>query len=191
MRYLRYVALLAVLTVPLAYSQAQVEAGVGAGNDQGYANQSYDQGYADPGPGYASGPPVCSYGYYSYYPYACAPYGFYGPQWFVGGAFIGVGPWYHWGWGHGGYYGRAGYYGHGYVGGYGRGYGRGYAGGYARGSYGRGYAGGYARGNAGRAYAGGGAVRGGAVRGGAVRGGAVRGGGGFHGGGGSHGGGHR
>jgi hypothetical protein len=202
MRYLRYVALLAVLMVPLAYSQAQVEAGVGVGNDQGYANQdanqgyanqnanqnanqgyanqSYDQGYADPGPGYASGPPLCSYGYYSYYPYACAPYGFYGPQWFVGGAFIGVGPWYHWGWGHGGYYGRAGYYGHGYVGGYGRGYvggyGRGYAGGYARGGYGRGYAGGYARGNAGRAYAGGGAVRGG---------------GGFHGGGGSHGGGHR
>jgi hypothetical protein len=176
MRYLRYVALLAVLMLPVAYSQAQVQAGVAVGNDQAYADQGYDQGYADPGPGYVNGPPVCSYGYYSYYPYACAPYGFYGPQWFASGVFIGAGPWYHWGWGHGGYYGRAGYYGHGY---YGRGFvgGRGYAGGYARGSYGRGYAGNYARGGYARSYAGGGGFHGGS-------------GGGFHGGGG-HGGGHR
>ena len=33
------------------------------------------------------GPPVCDWGYYSYYPYACAPYGFYGPNWFYGGVF--------------------------------------------------------------------------------------------------------
>ena len=38
--------------------------------------------------------PDCSWGYYSYYPYACAPYGYYGPGWFYGGLFIGAGPWY-------------------------------------------------------------------------------------------------
>ncbi|MFZ1159946.1 MAG: hypothetical protein WAO10_19325 [Candidatus Sulfotelmatobacter sp.] len=168
MRYLKYVALLAVLMVPLAYSQAQVGVGV------------------DVGPGYVGAAPVCDYGYYSYYPYACAPYGYYGPSWFSGGIFIGAGPWYHWGgggWGRG-YYGRGGWgYGHGY------GYGRGYAG---RGYAGRGYAG---RGYAGRGYAGRGAVggfHGGAVRGGNAfhgGGGYHGGGGGFHGGGGSHGGG--
>ena len=44
------------------------------------------------------GPPVCEWGYYSYYPYACAPYGYYGPDWFYSGVFIGAGPWYGWGW---------------------------------------------------------------------------------------------
>jgi hypothetical protein len=39
--------------------------------------------------------PVCPYGYYDYAPYACAPYGYYGPTWFVNGVFIGAGPWYH------------------------------------------------------------------------------------------------
>ena len=39
--------------------------------------------------------PVCPYGYYDYAPYNCAPYGFYGPEWFSGGVFIGAGPWYH------------------------------------------------------------------------------------------------
>ena len=29
--------------------------------------------------GYAYGPPVCTYGYYGYAPYQCAPYGYYGP----------------------------------------------------------------------------------------------------------------
>lgn len=38
--------------------------------------------------------PVCPYGYFDYPPYACAPYGYYGSEWFVGGAFIGAGPWY-------------------------------------------------------------------------------------------------
>jgi len=122
MRYLKYIALLAVLTVPFAYSQAQVRVGIGIGV----------------GPAYVAGPPVCSYGYYNYYPYACAPYGYYGPDYFVDGAFIGVGPWYHWGhparfWSRG-YYGRPGW-GHGY---YarprfeGRAYDRGYARGYGR-----------------------------------------------------------
>jgi hypothetical protein len=37
--------------------------------------------------------PLCPYGYYDYAPYACAPEGYYGPEWFVGGIFIGAGPW--------------------------------------------------------------------------------------------------
>ena len=47
--------------------------------------------------------PVCPYGYFDYEPYDCAPYGYYGPDWFVGGVFIGAGPWFH---------GRAGFHGH-------------------------------------------------------------------------------
>jgi hypothetical protein len=39
--------------------------------------------------------PVCPYGYYDYAPYNCAAFGYYGPQWFVGGAFIGAGAWFH------------------------------------------------------------------------------------------------
>jgi hypothetical protein len=39
--------------------------------------------------------PACPYGYYDFYPYACAPYGYYGPEWFVDGVFIGVGRWFH------------------------------------------------------------------------------------------------
>lgn len=79
MKYLKYLALVSVLMVPLAYSQAEVRIGVGIGF----------------GPGYVAGPPVCRYGYYPDYPYACAPYGFYGPSYFAGGVFIGAGPWYH------------------------------------------------------------------------------------------------
>ena len=47
--------------------------------------------------------PVCPYGYFDYPPYNCAPYGYYGPDWFVGGVFIGAGPWFH---------GPHGFYGH-------------------------------------------------------------------------------
>jgi len=47
--------------------------------------------------------PVCPYGYYDYAPYNCSPYGYYGPDWFSGGVFIGTGPWYH---------GSHGFYGH-------------------------------------------------------------------------------
>jgi hypothetical protein len=79
MKYLKYLALVTVLIVPLAYSQAEVRVGIGVGF----------------GPGYVAGPPACTYGYYSYYPYACAPYGFYGPSYFANGIFIGAGPWYH------------------------------------------------------------------------------------------------
>ncbi len=47
--------------------------------------------------------PVCPYGYFDYAPYNCAPYGYYGPDWFTGGIFIGAGPWFH---GHPGFYGH-------------------------------------------------------------------------------------
>jgi len=47
--------------------------------------------------------PVCPYGYFDYAPYDCAPYGYYGPDWFLGGVFIGAGPWFH---GHPGFYGH-------------------------------------------------------------------------------------
>jgi hypothetical protein len=39
--------------------------------------------------------PDCPYGYYDVAPYACAPAGYYGPEWFSGGVFIGAGPWFH------------------------------------------------------------------------------------------------
>jgi hypothetical protein len=39
--------------------------------------------------------PDCPYGYYDVAPYACAPAGYYGPEWFDGGIFIGAGPWFH------------------------------------------------------------------------------------------------
>jgi hypothetical protein len=152
MKFLRALGLTAVLgmifLIPSKPAQAQVSFGVGIG-----------------GPAYpVYGPPACEWGYYNYAPYACAPYGYYGPQWFDGGVFIGAGPWYR-----GGFYGRGGYGygrgvgGYGYRGGYG---GRGYVGGGYRGAVAGGYRGGYSGGG----YRGGGA----AFHGG--------GGGGFHGG---------
>jgi hypothetical protein len=39
--------------------------------------------------------PACPYGYYDYAPYRCSPRGYYGPQYFNSGVFIGVGPWFH------------------------------------------------------------------------------------------------
>ncbi len=86
MKYLRYVVLLALLAMPLAYSQAAVVVGAGVGVGIGVG-------------GYVAGPPACAYGYYPDYPYTCAPYGYYGPSWFANGVFIGAGPW-HYGWGH-------------------------------------------------------------------------------------------
>ena len=53
------------------------------------------------GIGIGGPPPVCPYGYYDYAPYACAPGGFYGPGYFYNGIFLGVGPWYQWGYRHG------------------------------------------------------------------------------------------
>ena len=80
--------------VPVAFvpsAQAQVAVGIGVGGYGGYGAA-----------------PVCEYGYYNSAPYACAPYGYYGPEWFDGGLFIGVGPWYR-GYGYGGYGFRGGY----------------------------------------------------------------------------------
>ncbi len=45
--------------------------------------------------------PTCSYGYYDYAPYSCAPVGFYGPGYFYNGIFLGMGPWAGWGYTHG------------------------------------------------------------------------------------------
>jgi len=45
--------------------------------------------------------PACSYGYYGYAPYSCAPMGYYGPGYFYNGIFVGMGPWAGWGYGHG------------------------------------------------------------------------------------------
>ena len=39
--------------------------------------------------------PDCPYGYFEAAPHGCAPYGYYGPTWFAGGAFVGAGPWFH------------------------------------------------------------------------------------------------
>ncbi len=163
MRSLRLVLLAALLVVPFAMrADAQVAVGVGIGPAVVAAPVAY-------------GPPVCEYGYYAYYPYSCAPYGYYGPDWFAGGIFIGAGPWYHWGWGRG-----WGYGGYGWRGGYG------YRGGYGGPRPGYGFRGGYTGGGRVGGYAGG---RVGGGFGGARAGGV---GGGFHGGGGGHGGGgHR
>lgn len=53
------------------------------------------------GIGVGGPPPACPYGYYDYAPYACAPMGYYGPGYFYNGIFLGVGPWYQWGYRHG------------------------------------------------------------------------------------------
>ncbi len=131
---MRRLSLFAVLfaglfLMPVVSARAQVSVGIGVG------------------PGYY-GPPACSYGYYGYAPYRCAPRGFYGSEWFSGGLFIGAGPWYRHGYGYPGYrgvYGDRGGYGYGSRGGYGYGYGRpgyGYGGGYRGGYPGRGFGGG-------------------------------------------------
>ncbi len=83
MSYLKYVAsfaLSAAMFAPAAKTPAQISVGVNLGPA-----------------------PVCPYGYFDYAPYDCAPYGYYGPDWFTGGVFIGAGPWFH---GHPGWYGH-------------------------------------------------------------------------------------
>jgi hypothetical protein len=39
--------------------------------------------------------PDCPYGYFDYAPHNCAPDGYYGPEWFRGGVFLGAGAWFH------------------------------------------------------------------------------------------------
>jgi hypothetical protein len=81
-----HTVLLSFLAVGLlaigAQSKAQVVVGVGVG--------SVD-----------NGPPTCQYGYYDYSPYSCVDYGYYSPDYFYNGVFIGVGPWRNYGYGHG------------------------------------------------------------------------------------------
>src|SRR5438270_2897727 len=89
MRYLRVVALVGICLVSASYAHAQ-RLVVGFGVGPAY-------------PAYVGPPPGCAYGYYDSYPYACAPYGYYGPEWFSSGVFVGAGPWYR------GYYGRPGF----------------------------------------------------------------------------------
>jgi hypothetical protein len=154
MKVFRMLALLGILAIPASYAQAQrVVVGVGVGAPYRPA-------------------PVCEYGYYNYAPYACAPYGYYGPSWFSGGVFIGAGPWFHGFYGRRGFVGRPGFYGRpgfgrGFVG-RGPGFERGFAG---RGPVGRGFSrgGGFGRGPAGSGFHGG--ARGGFHGGGGFRGG--------------------
>jgi hypothetical protein len=83
MRYFKYLAFSAAVAVLFSaafVAPAQVSVGIGIG-----------------------AAPVCPYGYFDYAPYDCAPYGYYGPDWFVGGLFLGAGPWFH---------GPRGFYGH-------------------------------------------------------------------------------
>jgi hypothetical protein len=75
-----FVALIVALMSSVSIAPAQISVGIGVG-----------------------AAPVCPYGYFDYGTYDCAPYGYYGPDWFVGGIFIGAGPWFH---------GPAGFYGH-------------------------------------------------------------------------------
>src|SRR5579863_10775902 len=86
MRYLKYAVLLGLFVLVAGAGTAHAQVAVQFG------------------PAYIGPPPDCPYGYYDYEPYACAPYGYYGPDYFDGGVFIGAGPWFH-GWGGRGYYG--------------------------------------------------------------------------------------
>ena len=90
MRCLKILTLLGISLVAVPYAHAQNGPGNGA---PGYSDPGYGgpgngaPGYSDPryaGPGYfdpyyIGAPPVCPYGYYEYYPYACATYVYYGP----------------------------------------------------------------------------------------------------------------
>jgi hypothetical protein len=76
MNRFRYLALAAVAAVFFMVTAPKIEAQVSIGVNIGTA-------------------PECPYGYYDTAPYGCAPYGYYGSEWFTGGAFIGAGPWFH------------------------------------------------------------------------------------------------
>jgi hypothetical protein len=81
MRYMKFLAVLAVagsFLCSASAAQAQISLNIGLA-------------------------PVCPYGYFDYAPYDCSPYGYYGPDWFADGLFLGAGPWFH---------GPRGFYGH-------------------------------------------------------------------------------
>ena len=82
MRYLKLLGVFAVAALLFAGSQSPAQVSVGV----------------NIGPA-----PICPYGYFDYPPHDCAPYGYYGPDWFTDGIFIGAGPWFH---------GPHGFYGH-------------------------------------------------------------------------------
>jgi hypothetical protein len=73
---IKYLALVAVAGICLMATASKMQAQVSVGVNIGVA-------------------PDCPYGYYDTAPYGCAPYGYYGPEWFTGGVFIGAGPWFH------------------------------------------------------------------------------------------------
>ncbi len=79
-----------------AVAAAALGAATLAGKPAAPAQVSIGIGVGGPAPG-------CPYGYYDYAPYNCSPYGYYGPDWFSNGIFIGAGPWFH---------GPRGFYGH-------------------------------------------------------------------------------
>src|ERR1700735_5566665 len=85
-RLVLFATMLLALPFAATAANAQVAVGVGIGPAVVAAPVDY-------------GPPSCEWGYYSYYPYACAPYGYYGPGWFSGGIFLGAGPWFRGGYG--------------------------------------------------------------------------------------------
>jgi hypothetical protein len=176
MRYLRFFGLLGVF----------LGIGLFSASDANAQRVAFGVGFG--GPVYYGAAPVCSYGYYDYYPYTCAPYGYYGPDWFEGGVFIGAGPWFGFGRGFG-FRDRDRFFGRGFDGrrGFGRGFDgrRGFDHGFRGGDFhGGGFHGSGFRGGSGFHGGGGGGFHGG---GGGFHGG----GGGFHGGGGHGGGGHR
>src|SRR5580658_4113759 len=76
MRVFSFVLLAAVAGIGITAATPKAEAQVSVGVNIGAA-------------------PECPYGYYDVAPYACAPAGYYGPEWFNDGVFIGVGPWFH------------------------------------------------------------------------------------------------
>src|ERR1700687_3756527 len=76
MNRIKYLALTVVAWICFLAAPPRAQAGVSVGVDIGVA-------------------PACPYGYYDYPPYACAPYEYYSPEWFVDGVFIGAGPWFH------------------------------------------------------------------------------------------------
>src|ERR1700735_1538784 len=84
MRGFSFLVAAAVAAIGITVTAPTAKAQVGVGVDIGVA-------------------PDCPYGYYDVAPYACAPAGYYGPEWFTGGVFIGAGPWFH---------GPAGFHGH-------------------------------------------------------------------------------
>ena len=76
MNRFKFLALAAFVGICLTAAAPKVEAQVSIGVNVGAA-------------------PNCPYGYYDYAPYSCSPYGYYGPEWFSGGVFIGAGSWFH------------------------------------------------------------------------------------------------